>query len=163
MTYDGTPDIYQNQYGSFTVTDERHNLATQGQTREHAKEMFNEVSSLLNGNGQHVYDQDLSEYGLHVDDLDTEPIPDNLTQYSFPDSLLDGRTIATVFMQHGLRPVAATDQHLRFVEIHGDLDLSPIIPVHEENLDPFVAGYIAGALGKEHEANDVLGWIDEKS
>jgi len=45
--------------------------------------MFNEVSSLLNGNGQHVYDQDLSEYGLHVDDLDTEPIPDNLTQYSF--------------------------------------------------------------------------------
>jgi len=37
--------------------------------------MFNEVSSLLNGNGQHVYDQDLSEYGLHVDDLDTEPIP----------------------------------------------------------------------------------------
>lgn len=163
MTYDGTSDIYQNQYGSFTVTDEVHNLATQGQTREHAQEMFNEVSSLLNGNGQQVHDQDLSEFGLHVDDLDTKPIPDNLNQYSPPDSLLDGRTIATVFMQHGFRPVAATNQHLRFVEIHGNIEFAPIIPVHEEDLDPFVSGYISGALGKEYEPNDVLGWIEQQS
>jgi hypothetical protein len=125
--------------------------------------MFNEVSSFLNGNSQQVHDEDLSEFGLHVGDLDTKPIPDNLTQYSPPDSLLDGRTIATVFMQHGYRPVAATDQHLRFVEIHGELDSAPIIPVGEENLDPFVSGYIAGAFGKEHEPNDVLGWIKHQS
>ena len=116
---------------------------------------------LSNGNGQQILDRELSQFGLDSNSLDVKPLPDDFEKFPYADSLLDSRTMATVLMKHGFRPISKTENHVKLIDIRDNIDSAIMIPMYGDVLDPFVSGFIAGHLGQDAEPNAVLGWFEQ--
>lgn len=145
------------------IVDAQNNVATEGDSEEDARKMLEDALTLYNGEGRQLPDRELSNLGLDADDLDTRSIPDDFDQFSDPEYPYEPETIATVLMQHGFRPVARTEYHIQMIDIRNNIDEPIIIPIHIDELDAFVSGFIAGSICEdvsEVEPNHVLDWIN---
>lgn len=119
-------------------------VVSQGDAQQDAYDMLVDAYRLEQGKGTQVTDTDLEYFGLNSSVLDTRKIPEDFEEFSRTDELISGQRLTIALMQHGFRPIAKATKHLELIDIRKEWDNRIIIPVREEILDAFVAGFISG-------------------